>query len=862
MHSNAKQNLLYVALSVCAFLFFSFNAQAGPSDIIFTEIIYNPSGTDTKTEWVEIFNSGAADVVLIEGSGNGSWRFNDGSNHTLTLIQGSLTMPPGGYAVLASDSQTFLDSHPGYTGTVIDTVMSLNNTSDTIGLSSDKGESFFNMVTYENTQGADGDGNSLQLLNSAWVAALETPGEAALAEPIIDELENEEEANEPEPSSGAVSTPVADPKNIKITELFPNPEGDENQEFIELWNNNNASISLEGWKIGDASKIKTLPAITLVPGEYYSLYRSATGIALNNGSETIYLYDKDGNLIDTHTYGSTIEGYSLSYDIKQDAFFWSYTKTPSQLNQITSPNDPPIPTITFNNNPIAPRETVRISGLDSTDPDDDALSYFWTIGERFQVSGPSVEYAFNELGPHLVTLKVNDGYYDVIATSVINVIGSIEVVSSRIAQNNSAPTTENTPKQIEPINATSTGQIFITEIFPNPAGADDSEWIELYNPNLLSVILNNWVIDDEDGGSKPYTIKERVIGPESYTVLGKEETKLTLNNTSDEVRLFNAENRLVDSVLYDDVVEAQSYAKSDDNFWRWSEVITPGEPHTATAPEPYGFTALPITNYQQPMLDLVDIDLQNIRELELGTEVRVQGTVAVEPGVLAKTYFYITGSPGIQVYFSKKDWPQLTLGDMIGVIGVLTETNGETRLKVADKQDIVLLYASEPPEAVDAATGDISESMEGMLVKLTGELVKKQGASWMIDDGSGEAKITFQPPTEIQKPAAKAGDWIEVIGLVSETASGYRILPRYQNDMSMIEAPETIDQTTGQVLGAQHTSDQLQRFRVPEQTRGQKILIYLLITSIALIVILAALLIKLKIETQKRLKELERKITN
>ena len=157
-------------------------ASAAVNEIRCTEIMYNPAGTDTKMEWVEIFNSGASDVALVEGSGNDSWRFNDGSNHTLTLVQGSLTIPAGGYAILASEGQTFLDTHAGFAGTVIDTVLSLNNTSDTIQLSSDKGESFFGLVTYENTQGADGDGNSLQLLNGAWVAAAETPGSGALAQ--------------------------------------------------------------------------------------------------------------------------------------------------------------------------------------------------------------------------------------------------------------------------------------------------------------------------------------------------------------------------------------------------------------------------------------------------------------------------------------------------------------------------------------------------------------------------------------------------------------------------------------------------------------------------------------------------------
>ncbi|MBI2636710.1 MAG: hypothetical protein HYW81_00760 [Parcubacteria group bacterium] len=93
--------------------------------------------------------------------------------------------------------------------------------------------------------------------------------------------------------------------------------------------------------------------------------------------------------------------------------------------------------------------------------------------------------------------------------------------------------------------------------------------------------------------------------------------------------------------------------------------------------------------------------------------------------------------------------------------------------------------------------------MEGALVILTGELVEKKGTSWFIDDGSGEAKITFQPTAALQKPAAKTGDWLEVVGLVGETSSGYRILPRYQEDIKLLDATEIFELAEPQILGVE-----------------------------------------------------------
>ncbi|MDZ4221862.1 MAG: lamin tail domain-containing protein, partial [Patescibacteria group bacterium] len=537
-----------------------------------SEVMYDLPGGDNNREWLEIYNSGNEAIELNAES----WRFNDGSNHTLTLTQGSLAIPAGGYAILASDAQTFLDSHAGFTGTVIDTVMSLNNTSDTLKLSSDKGESFFSDTTYENTQGADGDGNSLQFLDGAWIAASETPGASSSAGAPAEEEAPSGEETAPTPAPAPRAS--GDPKAIKISELFPNPEGDEIQEFIEIWNSGNASVSLEGWKLSDSARVFEITDIILVPNERRVFPRNITGITLNNSSEIVSLFDANGDGIDSYAYEKTIEGSSLALDMHSGKFIWTHTPTPGQANIITLPNDPPTPIITYGHNPVAPGEFTAISGRDSTDPDDDALSYLWKIGPTFQANGPHVSYAFKELGPQLVWVSISDGRHTVVATSTIDVRDPIDVVSFRISQNRQDAVQIQTPAA----SGAQAGQIYITEIFPNPAGVDDGEWIELYNPNEFAVDLDAWIIDDEDGGSRPHTVLERVIAARSYLVLGKEETNITLNNTSDEVRLFNPNNELIDSMLFDDVQENESYAKSDDGFWFWSEHVTPGEPNTAS----------------------------------------------------------------------------------------------------------------------------------------------------------------------------------------------------------------------------------------------------------------------------------------
>ena len=155
---------------------FLFSAKFAQASLIINEIMYDVSGTDTDHEWIEVFNSGSSSVDIT------GWKFFDGSNHNLNQPPanggvGSLTIGTGGYAILSSDASTFISDHSGFSGTVIDTVMSLNNTGSTLKIiKSDN--SVADSVTYNSSQGASGDGNSLQLINGLWTASSPTPGAA------------------------------------------------------------------------------------------------------------------------------------------------------------------------------------------------------------------------------------------------------------------------------------------------------------------------------------------------------------------------------------------------------------------------------------------------------------------------------------------------------------------------------------------------------------------------------------------------------------------------------------------------------------------------------------------------------------
>lgn len=85
------------------------------------------------------------------------------------------------------------------------------------------------------------------------------------------------------------------------------------KEGVEIKNISDKSINLNGYKIGDKSgDIKTLGNVSVKAKGYYVYY----GLNLNNSDEIVYLYDKDGYVIDSFSCGKMTN--STSYGINND----------------------------------------------------------------------------------------------------------------------------------------------------------------------------------------------------------------------------------------------------------------------------------------------------------------------------------------------------------------------------------------------------------------------------------------------------------------------------------------------------------------------------------------------------------------
>ena len=302
------------------FSLLSNGVEAAVSDFVITEIMYDPGGSDTGKEWVEVYNTASQSATIVGGAVSNSLRFFDGSNHTfaVTAFQGSMTVDPQTYFVIAQKTSSFNLSYPNYRGALIEiSAMSLENTSESIGFRLGSSGSLFSNFIYDKSWGGAGTGKTLEKKiitgandSSNWVEGSVdggTPGE-----PYQDSL------------------PVVYPASIRINEFLPDPESGE--EWVEIFNFGEQPANLNSWQLDDidgGSGPQSF-SVTLEPFSYFVIYFSSS--KLNNDGDTVRLLRPDGFVVDSINYSSSNKGSSWDYEGK--SFVESLTPTLGALNQI------------------------------------------------------------------------------------------------------------------------------------------------------------------------------------------------------------------------------------------------------------------------------------------------------------------------------------------------------------------------------------------------------------------------------------------------------------------------------------------------------------------------------------------------
>ena len=185
-------------LFVLVLVFYPFFSSAS---VVINEIMYDLEGADGGREWVEVFNNGSEAVDLS------GWRLYEADvNHKINLIKetDNFILPANAFAIIADDAAKFLTDWPNFSGVIFSSSFSLSNTGENLILRDSELADIDN-ISYDSRQGANGDSNSLQKINSNWVAIKPTPGAANSDAQIhqFGQSQNSSASQTPSSASGA-----------------------------------------------------------------------------------------------------------------------------------------------------------------------------------------------------------------------------------------------------------------------------------------------------------------------------------------------------------------------------------------------------------------------------------------------------------------------------------------------------------------------------------------------------------------------------------------------------------------------------------------------------------------------------------
>ncbi|MFH1946660.1 MAG: lamin tail domain-containing protein [Candidatus Magasanikbacteria bacterium] len=724
------------------------------SDIVINEIVSSPS--DNAVEFIELFNNTNNPIDLS------GWWLEDGSE-SRTSLSGNIYSH--GFKVIENPNGN------------------LNNSGDLVILFSSSGKEI-DRLTY----GTWDDGNvsdNAPVVNDPLSLIRKVDGQDSnndyydfvLTSTITKGSSNVVSVVT---EDGEVVEQLLNTAKIKINEIMPNPAGsDVDNEFIELINEGIETINLKDWSLGDSSSQKyIITEGTITPGGYIIFKRSMTGIALNNtGGDEVKLYSGSGSLVDSIKYSSSAredESYSRKGD---NTWAWTIKITAGLKNIIAGVSSAPIISIDVDTE-VAVGELVMFDASDTTDQENDTMIFEWNFGDGDVEEGLVVEHAFLSEGVFNIKLKVID-------------------VSGNEATKQVIITVKNASAFVGGyFTSSDITNIKINEFIPNPTGSDTTEFIELFNSGSEGIDLSGIKLDDEEGGSRAYTFPDgTIVGAGEYFIVGRQDSKLALNNTSDSVRLLYPDGTILQEVRYDDVLEGASYALDNSSgVWDWTGTVTPGEENIITGIRNTRSTSsgnIRTTSKSKMVKQIIETTLEKLRDEDVGDKVKVTGVVAVEPGVLGSQYFYIVGSPGVQVYMYSKDFPELKIGDRIEITGEISEAYGETRVKLASRDDIKVIDHPGDPIGKVLEVADLQEPYEGWLIQVNGEITELKSSYMYVDDGTEEIKVYFKRGAGINNKVLQVGDLVNVTGLLAQTSSGYQILPRAQTDIEKTGVAES-----------------------------------------------------------------------
>lgn len=336
--------LISASILALLFLLVHFSSYAAsPGDVVINEVMWMGSSVSTADEWLELWNTTDQDIDVS------GWQLTkkSGDSEVLMLeIPPEVTIAARGYFLISNNDgghvftngESVLNVKPD----LIDTSVSLANTKLQIKLYDGPWDGGGNLIdTADDGVGAPAAGDNSTKASMArkdpsedganpdsWytstaavgfdVGATEkgTPGSEN-----IDALEEEEEKE------------VTYSAQFFLNEIMPNPVGDDENEYLELYNASDEEVDLKNWVLKDLTGDRIIgpeasPSSTLISAKgFLVIYRKDGSVSLNNGGDTIQLLNPNDEIVDEVSYPEIDEG-------------WVYQRYPDGNSSWSESNEP------------------------------------------------------------------------------------------------------------------------------------------------------------------------------------------------------------------------------------------------------------------------------------------------------------------------------------------------------------------------------------------------------------------------------------------------------------------------------------------------------------------------------------------
>lgn len=353
--------------------------------------------------------------------------------------------------------------------------------------------------------------------------------------------------------------------------------------------------------------------------------------------------------------------------------------------------------------------------------------------------------------------------------------------------------------------------VLLSELLPDPEGSDATdEWIAVVNSGSTAVNLAGWTLRD---GSKEYVVDSATIAAGEELIFSVAETKISLNNSGETIELVDPFDAVIDSTTYADGESGWSWARYEAD-WNWTSEPTPGAANILATSED-GSSDEAGSESESGGGDSGVISITEFRGLEDDASGTVEGVVSVAVGVLGSQYIYMQDADaGVQVYSYNKDFPDVAVGTHVTVSGTKSTNRQETRLKTSSIDDFVVNGEG----ALEArAVTALDETVEGMLVSVSGTVTDKSGDEVLID---GAHTIVIKDTVTVDMELLAEGNSVTVTGIVGQSNEEYRLMPRAQEDIRTSSGAEAAAVSAGGVSDGQIEVGQFEEAPMSKSARN------------------------------------------